>query len=645
MSVIILALGILMSATLGYYSTNNIKKRTFQTLEKFNQFDLALQNYLIANGRFPCPGPLNCDSNGCTSTLNTMGVERRDSAGNCVADNAAVFKNSSNILYGTIPAVSLGISNTNIADGWGNKIVYMIPEELTKENGFQKFLQNKYNSESLNYINGELLYVLISFAKNTAGAYSYNNKRSSYFTTSITENMPTSSFTVNADSKKYIISKKTPKQFSVKGLENEIQECPEIITTQTVEVDAANEDGDEVCQEFSYTGGVQTFTVPKGITQITMEVQGASGGVIKLKNYPGGVCKGGYAKGTLNVSPSTVLYVYVGGKGADYNETGGGYNGGGKSAATNPDYVGGGGGGATDIRTTINNLDSRIIVAGGGGGQGYCGSNSSECFSSSKYAKCGRGSGSITGITYASGNTFCLNAGAKNTTPGLACSASGLAITIVQGEDGRKAIGGNGGISTTGGGGGGGGYYGGGAGFGTESFYSTGGGGGNGYLHSLLTNTETANGSSTLETNGNGKARICYNAPAVSGPTIHNYTFKKAKYGEIRFAEEECPTKVSRPAKASDYYYISEYYATDSKTSADNRPAKRCGKNGKWESGYKYACVLAPKCTNPVSAFGSDFQNFNFPVVNMGEIVNVDGNLRFKCLYSKDRGLYWFKVN
>ena len=47
--------------------------------------------------------------------------------------------------------------------------------------------------------------------------------------------------------------------------------------------------------DFDYTGGVQTWTVPTGLTSATLEVWGAQGGTVQTE---GG--RGGYAKGTLN---------------------------------------------------------------------------------------------------------------------------------------------------------------------------------------------------------------------------------------------------------------------------------------------------------------------------------------------------------
>lgn len=151
---------------------------------------------------------------------------------------------------------------------------------------------------------------------------------------------------------------------------------------------------------FSYTGGVQEFTVPR-TGYYMIETWGAQGGSSLLdggaRNIPeaqpsaieescslvetGGRCyggKGAYVSGNIYLTAGEKLYVYVGGKGGDAQKSkisAGGYNGGGTGEYDHSDdEADGGGGGATDIRlksgawNDANSLNSRIMVAAGGGG-------------------------------------------------------------------------------------------------------------------------------------------------------------------------------------------------------------------------------------------------------------------------------------
>ena len=66
-----------------------------------------------------------------------------------------------------------------------------------------------------------------------------------------------------------------------------------------------------VVQTFSYTGAMQSFTVPSDVTSISVTVCGAQG-QSNAQAVLGGL--GGQVTGTLAVTPSEVLYAFVGGQ-------------------------------------------------------------------------------------------------------------------------------------------------------------------------------------------------------------------------------------------------------------------------------------------------------------------------------------------
>lgn len=119
---------------------------------------------------------------------------------------------------------------------------------------------------------------------------------------------------------------------------------------------------------YQYTGAVQTYTVPVGVTLIKITAAGAAGGGGYNSNRwsIGGL--GGYISTLLSVVPGQVYYVYVGGMGASrdvyygISHSSGGYNGGG--SCSNPNT--GEGGGGTDVRTSANDITTRVVVSGGG---------------------------------------------------------------------------------------------------------------------------------------------------------------------------------------------------------------------------------------------------------------------------------------
>ncbi len=215
-------------------------------------------------------------------------------------------------------------------------------------------------------------------------------------------------------------------------------------------------------QQFSFTGAVQTLTVPTCVTSITVEAWGAQGGHDDTATAGG---LGGYAGATVPVTPGERLEVYVGGAGTTVvNATVGGFNGGGGSVETADQGkcgFSGTGGGASDVRRG-SDLAGRLVVAGGGGGGGYNGVS-------------GAG-GAGGGLDGASGSTFDAmftpGGGGSQTAGGAVGWAQG-SYANAAGEFGQGALAYH---DCAGNGGGGGGWYGGGTGgFG-------GGGGGSGYV-------------------------------------------------------------------------------------------------------------------------------------------------------------------
>ena len=119
---------------------------------------------------------------------------------------------------------------------------------------------------------------------------------------------------------------------------------------------------------YAFTGSVQTYTVPAGVSHIVVNAAGAAGGGGFNSNEWDAGGLGGYISTLLSVVPGQVYYVMVGGMGASRNSnygiahSSGGYNGGG---SCNDPGTGEGGGG-TDLRTSANDISTRIVVSGGG---------------------------------------------------------------------------------------------------------------------------------------------------------------------------------------------------------------------------------------------------------------------------------------
>jgi hypothetical protein len=250
-----------------------------------------------------------------------------------------------------------------------------------------------------------------------------------------------------------------------------------------------------------------------------IEVWGARGGGVSKTDkdatlYAGGG-KGGYSKGEVYLKGNEVLYLWAGGKGAEFNPDGltyydGGSNGGGGICASKSNQKNGGttGGGASDVRLEDkDDLYARLIVAGGGGGGGL--TNASGLGDVIGVVSGGVGGG-ISGAdaTVSPDEVDKASSDLKHGCGGTQAAGGGLLggvnvfhnpnITIVDpAHDTVKAgsfgFGGQGIGSNNGGAGGGGGWYGGGGGF----VNAAGGGSGWVYTESAYNGWASSSGNPT----------------------------------------------------------------------------------------------------------------------------------------------------
>jgi len=228
------------------------------------------------------------------------------------------------------------------------------------------------------------------------------------------------------------------------------------------------------------TQGSDSFTVPTGISSITVKMwSGGGGGGAGGSNAAGGAGGGsGYVNATITVTPGEVLDVYVGGGGAPgaRNTAGGGGGGGGYSSI----YRGGtllalvaGGGGGGGGRNTAGHTGT--AGGAGGGTTGVAGVTSGSIVGGGPGTPSAGGAGG-------GGGTNSGSAGSSLTGGGGGAGSSSGGAAAGTGALGGLASGGGGGLVTStnraGGGGGGSGYFGGGGGSGSTSSTGAGGGGG-----------------------------------------------------------------------------------------------------------------------------------------------------------------------
>ncbi len=282
-----------------------------------------------------------------------------------------------------------------------------------------------------------------------------------------------------------------------------------------------------------YDTGEHKITVPAGVSTLNVFAAGGTGG----KGYhvsSGG--RGAWVAGDLPVTPGQVLYLRVGGNGADGNTV---RNSGGINMGA------GGGGGASDVRSSPGSSglgsDTRKLVAAGGGGGGLSRRETVDAPSAGGDAqRDGTASengtrGGHAGVPVGNGaggcgrnSGFCGSAGLLGFggNGGQASSTFDSGPAAAGGFNGGGA-GGQGGYYNTDprtglaqftspGGGGGGGRYGGGGGGWSATYSGTPGGGGGGGGSNLV----PAGGSSGIDTIANPYPRIAITYTETVAPVV-----------------------------------------------------------------------------------------------------------------------------
>ena len=271
-------------------------------------------------------------------------------------------------------------------------------------------------------------------------------------------------------------------------------------------------------ETFTYTGSVQTWTVPSEVSEVTIRCWGGAGGDGNFEGVSTGETTestgdpGGYAEGVLSVSEDDTLYIYVGGQGGVGAGTGSWPNGGdGASTESDASYSywaeSGGGGGSSSVRHNNDSTSDRVILAGGGGG----GSSAYTQNDDTGHETTSGGAGGGTGEDTADASTA----------DAFAAGATGGGSGGWNGGSGSKHFNADDVQAAAGGGGGGvdGGEGGNAAGDGTgttdREAVASGGAGGDGYVGGVSSASQ-----STASNNGDGVVEIEYKQPPATPDNV-----------------------------------------------------------------------------------------------------------------------------
>ena len=194
MSIVITILGLIIASAATAYTQWQKFQRYETTQNNVENAQVAIENFLAQNGRYPCPAPLtttrtdlnlygaeppvgnNCNTAGAPpagvflTASNRTPLDYRDPA-----TGADIIGGTPNVRIGTIPFRALGLNEEQAYDGYRNRLFYAVTEHLASADGFEVdtggiTVQDNAGVQASNIPNS-VHYLVFSAGVNGAGAY------------------------------------------------------------------------------------------------------------------------------------------------------------------------------------------------------------------------------------------------------------------------------------------------------------------------------------------------------------------------------------------------------------------------------------------------------------------------------------------
>lgn len=168
--------GVMIASTGSMMLVYMTQAKVSETTMKLERANIALRQYVLNNGKYPCPTSRLLDvtdpnygyeaSADCTGTLS--GVV--DTPGN-----------GASVRIGSLPTRTLGLPDDDMLDGWQNRFVYAVTQPLANVDTFVQdkgaiYIKDR-NDHNIQYPLGSAHYAVISLGADGAGAYTVHGQQ------------------------------------------------------------------------------------------------------------------------------------------------------------------------------------------------------------------------------------------------------------------------------------------------------------------------------------------------------------------------------------------------------------------------------------------------------------------------------------
>ncbi|MED5422271.1 MAG: type II secretion system protein, partial [Pseudomonadota bacterium] len=138
-SIALIVVGLLITPLFSLYAQYTVKKKLEGTEDNIRRVVSMMEEYRDINGEYPCPAPMNV----ARDDVNNGRAMPCDAAtfaafpqvqGECLEGIClqASVRGASDVIIGAVPFRDLQMSETDSLDGYGNRLMYAVTQDLTE---------------------------------------------------------------------------------------------------------------------------------------------------------------------------------------------------------------------------------------------------------------------------------------------------------------------------------------------------------------------------------------------------------------------------------------------------------------------------------------------------------------------------------
>jgi prepilin-type N-terminal cleavage/methylation domain-containing protein len=191
MTIVIMIFGVLVATGVSFLTSYELQAQNKMVKDRLSALNVALQSHVERFGVLPCPSSLVALP-GSKEFGQAMDCENQATSSRCAADQSYCIETgrspktltnknqtSARVRIGAIPARQINVPFDMTVDHWGNRIIYIVTENLAQT---PKIFQDHdgaisvvdENGHSVITPEGSAAYVLISHGEDGIGAVSFN---------------------------------------------------------------------------------------------------------------------------------------------------------------------------------------------------------------------------------------------------------------------------------------------------------------------------------------------------------------------------------------------------------------------------------------------------------------------------------------